>query len=315
MENIWFYDFTFTPLMIVHDVTSVNWKIMWNDIGTFEMHLPIRNDVVTMLNEHPYIVAVQGEKQAIITGWQLKEECALYGRTCNWLLTRRVTPACEEMTDTAENLVRSFVTDAFSDVAELKLEEEQGLENEVCFGVRYDCSTFEAVQSCLEQGNLGHRLWFDVSEKNWVFQIVAGAEKRLVLSENNRTAHESAYEEDILNYYSGGWYQVEQENDDGKESVRTYLKGSEEKTGIYKWDCVLSSDTAAAAEQELKEKKRSQRVTALMRGVAFGRDYAPGDWFCVELVKGGVQRKETKKVLGVYLWYEAEGSGEEPILD
>ena len=288
---------------------------MWNDIGTFEMHLPIRKDVITMLNEHPYIVALQGEKQAIITGWQLKDECTLYGRTCNWLLTRRVTPACEEVTDTAENLVRSFVAQAFGDVTEFVLEEAQGILAEVCFGLRYDQSTFDAVQSCLEQGNLGHRLWFDVSGKRWVFQVIPGTEKKLILSESNRTAHESAYEEDILNYYSGGWYQAQQEGDDAVETVRTYLDGGEAKMGIYKWDCVLGGDTEATAEKELKEKKRNQTVTALMRGIVFGRDYAPGDWFSVELDKGGVQRKETKKVLGVYLWYETEGSGEEPILD
>ncbi len=315
MENIWFYDFAFTPLMIVHDVTSVNWKIMWNDIGTFEMHLPLREDVVSMLNEHPYIVAMQGKKQAIITGWQLNEECALYGRSCNWLLTRRVTPACEEVTDAAENLARAFVAEAFCDVTEFRLENAQNLEIEVTFGLQQDSSTFEAVQSCLKQGNLGHRLWFDVSGKKWVFQVIAGAEKKLVLSESNRTAHQSAYEEDVLNYYNGGWYRSEAENEDGVESVRTYLQGNEAKSGIYKWDCVLSGDTATAAEQELKEKKRNQRVTALMRGVAFGQDYGPGDWFCVELDKGGVQRKEIKRVLGVYLWYEAEGSGEEPIFD
>lgn len=317
MENIWIYDFSFRPLLIIHDVASVNWTLYLNDIGSFELHLPIQDHVTSVLREHPYLVAVQGKKQAIITGWQLQDECVLYGRTCNWLLTRRVTPAFETKTDTAENLTRGFVSEAFADVPELVLGEQAGMTQAIQFTLRNDRGCFDVVRECLEQGQAGHRLQFDVSEKRWVYQVLMGKELQLVLSEDNRNAVESTYSEDFLDYYSGGWYQAEQPADsDGNVSdpVRTYLAGDEEKTGIYKWDCVLDGTTTEEAGRDLKKKVWNRNATAVMRDVTFGKDYDLGDWLQIKVDKGGLQFLEKKRVTGVHIWYESESSGEEPIL-
>ena len=91
MEDIRIYDFEFNLLHIEHDIASCNWKLYDNEIGTFEMHFPISSDLTVIAMQKSYLVAVQGSKQAIITGRQIGDEGVLYGRTCNWILTRFCT--------------------------------------------------------------------------------------------------------------------------------------------------------------------------------------------------------------------------------
>ncbi|MBE7048675.1 MAG: hypothetical protein E7393_04825 [Ruminococcaceae bacterium] len=312
MDNIWFYDFSFRPLMIIHDMTSVNWQLYFNDIGSFELHTTVQDKITSMLRSHPYMVAVQGDKQAIITGWQLGKECILYGRTCNWLLTRRITPAFETKTGTVQDMTQTMVLDAFADVSELTIGTSIENDGEIQYTLRSDQTTFDAVQACLEQGDMGHKVLFDVIDGRWKYCVLTGRELQLVLSENRRNASESVYSEDILNCYSGGWYQQEQEGD-GADSVRTYLAG-DDKTGIYRWECMLESGSAEEAGKELEKKVRNKEVTAIMRGVHFGEDYDLGDFVYVQVDKGGFQLTEKKRVTGVHIWYEADTIGEEPIL-
>jgi len=88
MEDVRFYDFEFSLVHIEHDIISSNWTLLENGIGTFEIHLPLTSNLVPLAMERQYLVAVQGEKQAIITGRRLAEEAVFYGRSCNWILSR-----------------------------------------------------------------------------------------------------------------------------------------------------------------------------------------------------------------------------------
>ncbi len=316
MESIWFYDFEFRPLLILHDILSVNWTLYFDDVGQFELHAAIDDTITEVLRKHPYLVAVQGDKQAIITGWQLKDECILYGRSCNWILTRRVTPPFAQVTDTAESLSRRLVTEAFSDVESMGLEEWQGLTEQVTFEWKRDGTTFEAVKKCLEQSELGHVVKFDPVNKQWIFQVLCGKEIETVFSEDNRNISESAYTEDFLDYFTGGWYQAEQPTDaEGHqpEPVRTYCSGENSLTGIYRWECVLEAATLEEAKQEIKQKLWNRQATAMMQKLEFGKDYQLGDFILLTVAKGGFQLTETKRISGVHIWYETEGCGEEPI--
>ena len=88
MEDIRIYDYEFNLLHIEHDIVSCNWTIHENAIGSFEMHFPLTSNLISVIMQNRYLVAVQGKKQAIITGRQVNTEGVLYGRTCNWLLSR-----------------------------------------------------------------------------------------------------------------------------------------------------------------------------------------------------------------------------------
>lgn len=318
MESIWFFDFSYQPLLIMHDILSVNWTLHFNDIGTFELHTAIADKVTEVLRSHPYLVAVQGSKQAVITGWQLTEECILYGRSCNWILTRRITPAFEEVTDTVDNLTHKFISEAFADTEEMKHEGSEALQETVTLEQGRDQTTFDAVQSCLKQVDAGHIVRFEPQEHCWVYQSMAGQTLPLVLSEDNRNIYDSSYTENCLEYYCGGWFQKKseaEEEESQSESERTYLSLDESKAGIYRWECLLEAETEVEARQELAEKKWKRQTSALLRGMKFGKDYQLGDYIQFRVEKGGFQQTELKQVIGVHLWYESAEYGEEPIFN
>lgn len=318
MESIWFYDFAFCPFLIIHDMTSVNWTLYANEIGTFELHTVVEDKVTEVLKEHPYLVAVQGDKQAIVTGWQLGEECIIYGRTCNWLLTRRITQACDQLSDTAENITRSLVAAAFADTEEMVLGEQTEAGDTVTYEQNRDKTTFEAVQSCLELSKAGHSILFDVEAKCWVYQVTYGQKLSLLLAEDNRNIYDSAYTETFLDYYNGGWFYEEQAEDGAghrPEPVRTYCGGEEEAAGIFRWECMLEATTPLEAAQELAKQGKSRKASAKMRTLTFGKDYHLGDYIDLKVEKGGFSLTEEKQITGVHIWYESESCGEEPIFN
>lgn len=315
MEYISFYTFDFQPVFILQDLISVNWQLHFNQVGTFELHTTLQDELTRVLREYPYLVAVQGKKQAIITGYRLSDECVLYGRTCNWLLSKRVTVAFEKKTMPVENLCRDMAAQAFSDVPSFVLGETAGLKNKVSFELKQDVTTLEAICQCLEQEKGGHELCFDPSAGQWIFQILSGRRLPLVVSEDNQNAYETAYIEDFLDYYTCGWYEEEQEADsegNQPEAVRTYLEGDGGETGIYRWECLLSGTTEEEARRQLQSRLWNQTARAKVRDIQFGRDYQLGDLLTVKVSLGGFQKSQEKRITGVHIWYEADGCGEEP---
>lgn len=318
METIRFYDFSFNPIWDLQKVISVNWILYYNDIGTFELHVDIQDGLTGVLQAHPYLVAVQGEKQAIITGRRLEgRECILYGRTCNWLLTRRVTSKFEAQSGNAEELCRSFVAEAFLDVSEIVLGGLTELEEEVEVEQTSDCTTFDIVQSTLDKIGAGHEICFRPRDKQWVFAVLMGKTQMLTLSEDNRNAYDSSYTEDFLDYYTGGWYEAEQTEataESTSERIRTYVSGNEEQTGIYRWECILTANTEEAAKEELSDRKWQKDITAKLREVRFGVDYCLGDSLRFKAKFGRYVMSDVKQVDGIHIWYEEQECGEEPIL-
>ena len=90
MKDIRFYDFDFNLVYIISDWISLNWELKYNGVGTFELQLPPLSGIIQFLEEQEHLVAVQGDRQAIITGRRLEDDITIYGRTPNWLLTKRL---------------------------------------------------------------------------------------------------------------------------------------------------------------------------------------------------------------------------------
>lgn len=314
MESIWFYDFSFTPLLILHDVFSVNWELYFNDVGTFELHTAFSDEVTKLLRKHKYLVVVQGVKQGIIVGWRLTHECVLYGRTCNWLLTRRVMPSCGLLKDTAENITRKLVQDAFADTPELSMEAVTGAGEVKEFELSKDCTLFEAVKNCLDQDKAGHWLRFDSIQKMWFFGVGYGRKQPIVLSEDNGNVYNCSYSENGLEAYGGGWYR--QKDDNGGGEVWTYISPGEEETGMLRWECLLGNNqTETEAKQLLEKKTRQKTASAVMKGLTFGKDYELGDRMELSVIRGGFSVVEEKQINGVHIWYEADSCGEEPMFN
>ncbi len=306
MEDIRIYDFEFNLLHIEHDIKSSNWSLYENDIGNFELHFPLTSNLVNVMMKNTYLVAVQGAKQAIITGKQVTTEGILYGRTCNWILTRFVTP-------------EEFNTTELKDSGKITSKDALHVckyiislmpKNTIVFGESGDTfgkevemegkgisNIFDLIQKCTEKAGGGHKVVFDIPNKRWVLHITKGKRLNLVISEGNRNAYETEYSEDIQNYISGGWYMQEME-----------VVG----------DWIAATNEPKLIDEATENFAKAYRVKVV--GEKFDIEFEEGDYIVCKTKDGKWQKAEKAESFpvriepvqkGIYAWEsELEGSNE-----
>ena len=313
MEDIRFYNYEFELLHIESNFISSNWQVRYNEVGQFEAHFPLDSEMVRTASENPFLVAVQGKNTAIITGKKAGEDFAIFGRTCNWLLTKRIVPAFTEKTGTVAELACGLAQEAFADTENFACEVCGEFENSFSFKKEEYLPLFDVISECLNLDGAGHELVFDVEKKQWVLQIRCGRELELLISEDNRNASYGEICEDILERYDVGWYRQKQETEEGQTFVWTSVERSQAQ-GIYRSECLLSAQTQEEAERELAEKKKNFSLTIESLGVRWRTDYELGDVVRVQVKKGSLVCTGSKRITGVHLWYEEGEIGEQPIM-
>lgn len=317
IPDIRFFDFDFKLLHVENEYLSSSWTVYYNDIGTFEAHFDTGSDALPVVMENDYLVAVQGNLSAIIVGKKVADELIIYGRTCNWLLTKRITDAFDTTTDNVDVLLKEKVGEAFSDVNNFEV---NAISNLPTITTNRDdkCETFSLVQESLQLVNLGHELKFDPVKSKWIFKILRGNENNpLVISTVNRNVHDVSLESDLLNLCTEGWFK-RQYQEEG-ESVVMWDKFPEtpSKTGILRWKSILSAKSESEAQAAVYNSQNTNKIKLKTIGVYFGsdKDYTLGDIVSVEWQSGNYKKREKKRIVGVNLWYEAENIGEEPIFE
>lgn len=216
MEDIRFYNFEGQLIAIAHDVVTINWRVCYNDIGTFEGHFSLHAPFASEIANQPWLVVVQGDLQAIITGRQIGEELVLYGKTPNWLLSKRgippfvtadITTGAGE-TATVSQIVQWIFSQVFDAQDPVIREEDEGTfsQQSTAFWRNTANSAFEVIRDCAQKEQGGHRIRFDPKAGIWRFQLYKGQELDLLLSEDNRNAYETVYTEDISEMADAGWY-------------------------------------------------------------------------------------------------------------
>ncbi len=315
-DDIRIYDFEFNLIQQTNTYNSASWSLKYNDAGTFEGHFPISVDIVPLIMGNDYLVIAQGENAAIITGRQAGTDFAVFGRTCSWILSRRVTPDFDQLTGTAETLTRGFVQTAFADVENFVLGPEFGLTKELKFWRNTYNPTLDVVTDCLAEDGAGHRVVFDTKNKQWVYQVYKGQELPLIISEANKNAYDTEITDDCLDFYTGGWYEQKSETQEGETdggSTWIYIPGVSEKTGIYRWECTLSGSNESEAKSSLRTKRRKNETAVKSRDLILGRDYGLGDIVRVQIQKGQYQTTVKKRITGVNIRYEQGGTGQQPV--
>ena len=280
-----FYNFDFELIYAEPKVKSINWSLYHNQIGTFEAHFPLSSELTAITSENRYIAVCDGEKSALITGREVNDELVLYGRTPNWILSKRIAPKTESVTEKAGIICKNLVENAFSDVSGFVVlpppESDEITVERTSF-----CTVYDAVKNYLSEANLGHGVDFDAKNASWRFSVTNGREIPLLISESNKNAYDTSLCEDILDLADCGYY-----GDDG------YIAGNNQ--GIYRWETILTGTTETEASAELSKSKINNEILLKLRGLKFGEDYRLGDTLRIQISKGKWRVTERKYISGV----------------
>ncbi len=212
MNDLRFYDFDFNLIHIQHDISGVHWNLRYNGIGSFEAEFSPQSKLCALCMKNHYLIVCQGEMQALITGKFIKDnKFTLYGRTINFLLDKRIAPPLSYdnkayPTDPA-NMSKYIVEKNCSDFVSIG-------NIPVCLeSVKRDMtrisSVYDAVYDLLESVSLGHRLYFDTKNQKWVFDILKGEEKNLIICEDLYNVFDCEYSHSLLDYFTSGYYSKE----------------------------------------------------------------------------------------------------------
>lgn len=302
------YDFESNLLLAERSIIRSRWVVYYNDVGTFEAHLPVTSELSRIVSENPYLVVKQHGISAVVVGYELSDELVIYGRTCNWLLSKRITPEISKSSVFVGEKTAEMVRDAFSDVGnfevanvvsggETEFEAEEG-------------TTLLAVCRCLEKSGLGHEITFNEKDNKWEFNILSGKENEIILSEAHKNASNTGISFDLLDYASCGRY--EKETTDGTNTVK--IVKDAEKTGIYRWEAKLSGNSAEEAQKELEDLNQRYQLSMDADGISWKKDYNLGDVLRLQVIKGSFKKNEKRKVMGVEILVEQGIYKETPIL-
>ncbi|MBQ7791931.1 MAG: hypothetical protein IJ367_00340 [Clostridia bacterium] len=234
MEDIRFYDFSFRLLHIEHAVKAAYWTLKHNGVGTFEGTFPMSEALMEVLFSNRYLLIVQGAKQAIVTGRQAGTEIALFGKTVNWLLTKRSFPAYRSSAlfakgliekETVSHILTYIIENAFSHVGNFKFRLKDGdgnvyeptEESFLKLGIpatekhywRHTRRTVsEIVTDALDASGCGHRMFADIPGKEWVLEIYRGKARGVMLSEDLKNYTNTVLTDDLQEYCTGGWFDL-----------------------------------------------------------------------------------------------------------
>ena len=324
ISDIRFFDFNFKLLHTENEFLSSNWTVYYNYIGTFEAHFDLKSDTLPVVMDNDYIVVVQGNLSAIVVGKKLSDELIIYGRTCNWLFTKRIIDAFDSVTYKIDALLKEKIEEAFLDSPLIATNTISNLPT-ITTSRDDKCEIFLLVQESLQLKNLGHKLEFDPVNLQFVFKILKGNENNpLVISTLNRNAYDVSLESDSLNLYTEGWYKNKDKNIDETDEIWDMVSIPSPKTGILRWESLLSAKSESEALASIYNAQSTNKLKVKTVGIRFGNaeeyengdcDYALGDIICVEWQCGNYKLRSRKRVAGVNLWYEPENIGQEPIFE
>ncbi len=207
MTDVLFYDFDFNLLGIFPRIISFNLTKNFCGYGTAELHLSLKEtDVISLLEDNEYLFFVSNEYSAIVTGWRIGEDIAIFGRTPEWLLTKRGVKSIEKTSETPEVIARDAVMSAAGDF--ITLGELAGVDEVQDYSTDKVRVLHDVVCEVLKPQNLGFEVKADISQKKFIFSVYSGKDALCLISPSNRTAYDMTYtveKQDMVT--NSGWYE------------------------------------------------------------------------------------------------------------
>ena len=341
--DLYFYDFEFNLLDILPRTESVNYSFYYNKIGNAEVHMDIRDKILSFLENKTEMFIdnggfyQNGTGQWMITGWKCNNnELILFGRSLNFLLSRRVVIPFATVTMTGKELAKKLAADAYTvdrnsftlkDGRVINIADSSGnkytLEKQDNFIIRddvteeFEASTYrrdtgQTLSDCvidyLNYNDCGHELIADVKNKQWIFRVYKGMERELTLSEENRNCSDIEKTVEKQDYYNCGFFEKTETDSESNEETEASDRASDwifvpgdygYGQPILRFEGILNGSNNSEAASSLRDKKIKESLAAALERLAYERDYRLGDVFRVIYKFGKVSRSVRMRVTGI----------------
>ena len=318
--DIRFYNFNFELLHIEPDIISSNWTVFNNNVGGFEIHFPIKTEIASLIAENcdicrdRMLVVIQGDLQGIVTSFIFGEDIAIFGKTCNWLLEKRVVTPFKSTDVSGDalscaDIARVCAQKAFYDVEEFEVaptgdftpvySAERQFWRNVCHPLE------NVISDIMKENGGGHFLYFDRTAKKWVLNFTKNRQTDFVLSICLGTAVSQEYFRNADTYAADGWFEEEVFDSEGLLTGFKWNKISKnEKSGIYRFETILENESLIEAETALSKKIPEDGAYMEGAGYNFGKDFFLGDIVCVQYEFGDFRADFRRVINGVSLGFE-----------
>lgn len=203
--DVRFYDADLSRLGDFPRPLSVNIQEVYCGYGSAEVHFSLNEaEVFEILEENELVFLCADGHWAVVTGWQVGEDIAVYGRTLAWLLTKRIAQPYSFADVTPEEAAIAIVQSAedFVVTAECSYLGEKGT-----FESESPCTLYDGVCKALKPAGLGFLVEPDLGERKLVFRVYEGALRECLLSPSMHSACGMEYTLEKQDAVSGcGWY-------------------------------------------------------------------------------------------------------------
>lgn len=318
------YDFDYNLLAETDRCLSSEWELKFNGIGTYEGSFTADDDLTALLETNSNLIICEDDKQAICVGKYISDNIRIYGRTPEWLLSKRIVLPLKTSVIFGENytdpetvilylLEQAYKTphivgedgtvseDINTDAVcnDLIIPEKIGADS---FGRHFWRNSAnplsDVIADLCDIIGCGFCLKADFVKKCWHFGLVFGEERNIVASKGLKNAYDFTLKESLLDSADGGYYLLE--DDDADEKPYGYIKRENAKTGILYWDTVLSSASGLSEAQKLIRKATTAyNINCELLGIEYGKDYNLGDIVRVQIEMGGLKKTFKRRVGGV----------------
>ncbi len=328
MQDIYVYTPEFTLLHIENRLTSVQWTECFADVGKLELHTDTKSDLVPILMKNRDAIFMQGEASAILTGMTDVRggfDFAAYGRSLSQMLAWRVVQPFS-MTDTAENIIRKKVQEAFMQtgprlVSGFVLAPSIGGTASTAYEVKDSPKLLlDVVKELCETEDLGFSVDFRPESKQFVFSLLRGTDRSagqsavtpLFFSEDEHNFSDAQYTFNGELYRSCGYRKVT--SADG-ETTSYVAVDKDDTTGYYRRESILNGETAAEAGAELQKAAKTEEIEGTTHNVTFGTNYGLGDIVTVQKMVGNTLVAKDKRIKEVWRVFERLNSYERPTME
>ncbi len=335
------YDFDYNLLAETEHAFSSEWELKFNGIGSYEGSFDINSEFTRVFAENRYLILCEGDNQAVCVGRKISDKLTVYGRTPEWLLSKRVVMPFKTSeifgTDTytdPETIILYLLKEAYKEpkviledgtssgdvntnavTEDFIIPEPIGSQKLTRHFWRNSANPLsDVIKDLCDLWGCGYKLSFNHKNRSWDFSFVFGEKRDIVISKSLKNAYDMSLDDSLLEEANGGIFKVYSTSDEENEAYGYIQDAENENNGMLYWEKILSSASGVSeAEKFITKSNENVTINCEIDGVVYGKDYFLGDELRVQFEAGPFRTTLRLKVSGVSIVNLASGESIKPI--